>query len=64
MGMAILEKYNVTSLLKNLKIGQLERTAVSILKTQMFCLLVLNVLVNKFHPLVKPMCSHFYKVIL
>jgi hypothetical protein len=64
MGMAIVEKGNVTALLKNLKIVQLERTAVTILKTQMLCLLFLNVLVNNFHPLVNPMCSHFYKVIL
>jgi len=50
MRMAIVEKCNVTSLLKNLKIGQLERTAVTILKTQMLCLLFLNVHVNNTHP--------------
>jgi hypothetical protein len=64
MGMAIVEKGNVAALLRNLKIVQLERTPVTILKTQLLCLLFLNVLVNNFHPLVNPMRSHFYEVIL
>jgi hypothetical protein len=64
MGMGIVEKCNVTFFLKNLKRGQLERTAVTILKTQMLCLLFFKVPVNNFHPVVKPKCGHFYKVTL